>query len=71
MNDAVRKLYEKENHAQQISYGPHLFFRTVTEVVETDGESPQKVSLPNVAELKASDVDLKESIISEDNSSPM
>ena len=33
MGDAVRKLYEKEKHAKQIAYGPHLFFRTVTEAV--------------------------------------
>ena len=41
MNEAVRKLYEKEKHAQQIAYGPHLFFRTVAEHVVPDVETNQ------------------------------
>ena len=43
MGDVVRKLYEKEKHAKQIAYGPHLFFRTVTEHVIGGGaaEGPE------------------------------
>ena len=44
MSDAVRKLYEKEKHSKQVTYGPHLFFRTVQEAIvgQKDEESPQK-----------------------------
>ena len=55
MSDAVRTLYEKEKHAQQIQYGPHLFFRTVEEQVVPDGaaEMPAKGPLPQAGELAA------------------
>ena len=47
MSAAVRKLYEKEKHSKQVAYGPHLFFRPVSEAIvedQSEGQSQRQES---------------------------